>query len=191
VTSIATEQPGTREPAPPPLDLVQAFVNTWDREAGVERLNSPAALATWLRDHGLSARGVRVTARDVRAARELREAIRALLLEHNGMPRSRQARAIFSRYADNSLLAANLDQDGDVELKPARGGIAGAWAQIIAAIAEASISDKWSRLKACRSEVCQWAFYDHSKNRSSHWCTMRLCGSQAKMRRYRKRQAAH
>jgi predicted RNA-binding Zn ribbon-like protein len=171
--------------------VVQAFVNSYDREAGVERFDSAAALAAWLQEHGLIGRRERVTARDVRAAIELREAIRQLLLEHNGVPASREARATFASYAGESLLAASLEEDGRVGLQPARRGVEGAWAHIIAAIAEASTSDTWRRLKACRSDVCQWAFYDHSKNRSSHWCTMKLCGSQAKMRRYRKRRALH
>ncbi len=47
----------------------------------------------------------------------------------------------------------------------------------------------WSRLKACAAEDCQFAFYDHSKNRSGHWCTMAECGNRAKVRSYRARQA--
>ncbi|MGH2778535.1 MAG: CGNR zinc finger domain-containing protein, partial [Actinomycetota bacterium] len=31
------------------------------------------------------------------------------------------------------------------------------------------------------------AFYDHSKNRSGKWCTMRVCGNRAKTRAYRER----
>jgi predicted RNA-binding Zn ribbon-like protein len=190
MTATATEQPGHREPAPPPLDLVQAFVNSWDREGGIERFDSPAGLERWLREHGLIRRGERVTARDLREAIELREAIRQLLLEHNGMQAHKSARSTFSRYADSSALVAQLTRDGGVELEAARPGVAGAWARLIAAIAEASTADLWPRLKACRSDVCQWAFFDHSKNRSSHWCTMQICGAKAKMRRYRKRRRA-
>jgi hypothetical protein len=38
------QDPGRREPAPQPLRLVQAFVNTRDVENGVEELTSPEAL---------------------------------------------------------------------------------------------------------------------------------------------------
>ena len=48
-------------------------------------------------------------------------------------------------------------------------------------------NDTWPRLKACRDDTCQWAFYDHSKNRSGHWCSMEVCGSRHKARQYRER----
>jgi predicted RNA-binding Zn ribbon-like protein len=187
MTVVASKEPGNRAPAPPPLALVQAFVNSCDREAGTELFDSSASLASWLRAHGLIGKRERVTARDVRDAIELREAVRQLLLEHNGLPTDKEAHATFARYAQRSPIAAQLSRDGEVALTPVRGGVAGAWSQIMAAIAEASGTGIWSRLKACRSDVCQWAFYDHSKNRSGHWCTMQVCGARAKMRRYRER----
>lgn len=182
--AVASEQPGNRRPAPPPLDLIQDFVNSWDREGGIESFASPSDLAKWLRRRDLISSRDAVTGRDVRDAIELREAIRALLLEHNGAAPNARAHQTFARYASKSLLATRLDSDG-VSLTPVRGGVAGAWARLLAAIADASAAGTWARLKACRSDVCQWAFYDHSKNRSSHWCTMEICGTRAKMRRYR------
>jgi predicted RNA-binding Zn ribbon-like protein len=50
--------------------------------------------------------------------------------------------------------------------------------------------DTWNRLKACRLDNCQWAFYDTSKNRSRTWCSMKVCGNRAKARAYRERQRA-
>jgi predicted RNA-binding Zn ribbon-like protein len=38
------------------------------------------------------------------------------------------------------------------------------------------------RLKRCGG--CRWLFLDASKNRSRHWCSMEVCGTHAKMRRY-------
>jgi predicted RNA-binding Zn ribbon-like protein len=187
---VESEQPGKRPPAPPPLDLVQDFVNSWDREAGVERFDTPRNLARWLRARGLIGSGDKVTPEDVRAAVELREAIRALLLEHNGEPASDDLHAAFARFAAASPLVARFDERGKIVLAPAQRGVAGAWARIFAAIAEAGATDAWSRLKACRSDVCRWAFYDRSKNRSSHWCTMEICGARTKMRRYRKQRHA-
>ena len=48
----------------------------------------------------------------------------------------------------------------------------------------------WERFKVCRSDTCRWAFYDHSKNGRSCWCSMRVCGSRQKARTYRARQRA-
>jgi predicted RNA-binding Zn ribbon-like protein len=45
-------------------------------------------------------------------------------------------------------------------------------------------------LKACQEHGCRWVFYDHSRNRSSTWCAITLCGTRAKMRAYRARRAA-
>ena len=40
----------------------------------------------------------------------------------------------------------------------------------------------FARLKACREHTCEWAFYDHSRNRSATWCSMEVCGNRAKAR---------
>lgn len=46
-----------------------------------------------------------------------------------------------------------------------------------------------ARIKACPpDEGCGWLFYDDSKNGSRRWCSMRVCGSRAKMRRLYARQ---
>lgn len=52
------------------------------------------------------------------------------------------------------------------------------------------LNDTWPRLKACREDTCRWAFYDHSKNRSGHWCSMEVCGARHKARQYRARHKA-
>lgn len=46
------------------------------------------------------------------------------------------------------------------------------------------------RLKECPNERCGWLFLDASKNRSRTWCSMRVCGNSAKVRRYRERTSA-
>jgi predicted RNA-binding Zn ribbon-like protein len=44
------------------------------------------------------------------------------------------------------------------------------------------------RLKLCAG--CYWVFLDASRNRSRRWCTMEVCGTDAKMRRYVAKRAA-
>jgi predicted RNA-binding Zn ribbon-like protein len=42
------------------------------------------------------------------------------------------------------------------------------------------------RLKRCASQdSCGWLFYDETKNNQRIWCAMDVCGTLAKMRRYR------
>ncbi|HEU5186082.1 MAG TPA: ABATE domain-containing protein [Gemmatimonadaceae bacterium] len=43
-------------------------------------------------------------------------------------------------------------------------------------------SDRLERLSACPS--CGWHFLDTTKNRSRRWCSMDMCGSAVKARRY-------
>ena len=62
--------------------------------------------------------------------------------------------------------------------------------RILGLVAAAEIDGSWGRMKTCANRGCRWLFYDHSRNRSRTWCTMDLCGSQAKMRAYRSRRAA-
>jgi predicted RNA-binding Zn ribbon-like protein len=69
-------------------------------------------------------------------------------------------------------------------------GVEGALGRILA-IVHASIADgTWMRLKACHEHGCEWAFYDHTKNRSGAWCNMGVCGNRAKARAFRERRAA-
>jgi predicted RNA-binding Zn ribbon-like protein len=44
------------------------------------------------------------------------------------------------------------------------------------------------RMKRCSG--CRWLFLDQSKNRSRHWCSMEVCGTDAKKRRYVERRRA-
>ena len=45
------------------------------------------------------------------------------------------------------------------------------------------------RMKECPSDRCGWLFLDTSKNRSRTWCSMKVCGNAAKVRRFRRRHA--
>ncbi len=73
---------------------------------------------------------------------------------------------------------------------PVAGGFDGALGAIVAAIHAGVADGTWPRLKACERDVCRWAFYDQSKNRSGHWCSMSVCGQREKNRRaYRRRVA--
>src|SRR5438309_11208497 len=76
-----------RKPAPGDLWLVQDFVNTLDVDDGLvqtELLPDVAALASWLRDHGLLEAGGDIGEPELRQAIAVREALRALLLANNG-----------------------------------------------------------------------------------------------------------
>ena len=181
------EQPGGRRPAPAGLALVQAFLNSVDLEDGPEAFDSPAALRAWLAGHGLLAGDAALDVTDLRRAVETREALRALALANNGAPLDPDAVAALNRAARRAPLRVQVVADGRPDLAPGAGGLDGALASILAAVYDAAVDGTWPRLKACRNDVCRWAFYDHSKNRSGAWCSMAICGGQAKTRAYRRR----
>ena len=43
------------------------------------------------------------------------------------------------------------------------------------------------RVKICNAPDCGLVFYDHSRSRTSRWCSMDTCGNRVKTRRYRQR----
>jgi predicted RNA-binding Zn ribbon-like protein len=167
---------------------VQDFVNTLDVEYGQDLLSDADGLAGWLGEHGLPGADGALTPADATAAAELREALRALLRANAGGDPAPDAAAIVNRAAERAPLRMRLDSAGHATLEGAPGGDAGAALAGILAAAYAAMADgSWPRLKACLSPDCGWAFYDRSRNRSSHWCEMAVCGSRHKVRAYRER----
>jgi predicted RNA-binding Zn ribbon-like protein len=175
--------------APGRLELVRLFVNTADLEDGTDALAEPSALAAWLERHDLARDGSASEA-DVAAARALREAIRGLLLENNGVRAREESAEILSRTAERARLALRFEAAGEASLEPAATGVDGALGRLVAIAAMAMADGTWSRLKACQADPCGWAFYDHARNRSRRWCSMAVCGNRTKARAYRRRHAA-
>jgi len=52
---------------------------------------------------------------------------------------------------------------------------------------EAMSAGIWHRFKLCRDPTCSASFYDSSKSATKIWCSMAICGSRNKMRRFRER----
>jgi predicted RNA-binding Zn ribbon-like protein len=175
--------------APGSLELVREFVNTLDVEEGVDTLSSPRALGAWLRARSLLREGP-VTRPDLARARKVREALRALLAANNGLSVRKEAALALSRAARRADLRLRFEPDGSVRLEPAARGVDGALGRLLAIAAAAVAEGTWPRLKACRAPDCRWAFYDHARNRSRHWCSMAVCGNREKARAYRRRRAA-
>ena len=93
-------------------------------------------------------------------------------------------------------MAMLLDGNGILESDPEGRQIAGASLFVVFNGAEAAVECRlpggdgtWTRLKACRSDTCQWAFVDQARNRSRQWCDMRVCGNRQKVRTFRSRHA--
>lgn len=182
-------QPGGRAPAPEPLDLVQDFVNTEVPEWNRDDIGTPAALEAWLRRRGLIRDGDVVDGETFVAARALRAALRDLALANTtgALPTARR-RAEIDAALGAFPLVVRTGADGP-DVAPGGGGARRGLAAIVAVVAAARAAGTWSRLKACRQETCGWLFYDVSRNRSSSWCSMQICGGREKSRAYRRRRA--
>jgi predicted RNA-binding Zn ribbon-like protein len=192
-------------PAPGDLEIVRRFVNTLDIESGTDELDSPGGLSGWLAGSGLMApagpgkpvrpQDVAVSPAFLQTAVALREALRGVLSSHvpaAGTPDApaRAAAAELNRIAGRLRIRIEVSEDGRVAPEPAGWGPVAALTRILLIAAEADRAGTWSRLKTCSASDCRWAFYDRSPTRNGCWCSMRICGSRAKSRAYRRRSRA-
>jgi len=184
-----TVHPGGRAPAPGGLGLVQSLVNTIDREHGPDLFDEVAGLQDWLAARGLLEPGAEVGEAELDRARELREALRSLLLANNGEPDDPTARVVLETAAARAELRAGFAPGGP-ELVPAAGGVDGALGRVTAAAFAAMLDGSWPRLKACPRDECGWAFFDRSSNASATWCSMSVCGGRVKSGAYYRRRRA-
>lgn len=143
------------------LELIRDFVNTADLEGGRDVLTDPRAKGA-------------------------REAIRTLLRANNGVAAD-VAQA--SRVLDDASRRAGLRVGFAAGTLTFRSYERSRLARVLAAVAQTTADGSFARLKACRSDTCQWAFVDEARNRSRQWCDMAVCGNRAKARRYRDRHA--
>jgi predicted RNA-binding Zn ribbon-like protein len=175
-------EPGDRAPAPEPLRLVQRFVNTTDLEDEVDAIADPQGLAAWMADAGVLSPGTAVSPAEHERALALREAIRDLAGGDAAAAATVDAAARRARL--RPVLGPAL------ALVPEAEGFDAALGRLVAPVYLALADGTWDRLKACERSTCRWLFYDASRNRSGHWCSMATCGSREKNRRaYRRRRA--
>ncbi|MFF6781675.1 CGNR zinc finger domain-containing protein [Streptomyces sp. NPDC012510] len=163
-----------RASAPGGLALVESLVNTLDLETGADVLDTPETRA----------RLDLAAGEDLTAVRELRESLRATLLAHAGHAPPRPVTPLGDLLAAAPLVVAVRAEDGSATLRPAADP-APLLSRVAAAVAEALTAGTWQRLKACEAADCHWAYYDRSPAGRGRWCSMRVCGARAKMRRYR------
>ena len=173
-------EPGGREPAPPPLRVVQRFVNSYNHELEVERdrLGSADKATRWLVDNALLARGVQLSVDDTRRLRGFREVIRDLAGASPG--------SVTVVGADLGVsLRVRIGHGPSLRFEPTGSPLERIVGTLAAIVHEAMIDGSWQRMKLCRE--CSWLFFDNSRNRSGGWCSMAICGNRSKNRSYRRR----
>lgn len=176
--------------APGALDALRLLVNTEDVEKpDSDQLSSRQAATAWLQAHGLLSEFDALDDEDVLAVRELRGVLRMELLAHTGESGRDDTWGSLSAWADRAELGIRCgDRPEDITLVAEGRGAQMVIGRCFVLIYDAIRERRWERLKACRKETCLWAFYDHSKNGSGHWCDMAICGNRAKAQRRRRRQ---
>lgn len=186
---MTSEQRGKPDVAPDGLETLRLFLNTRDLEA-LEEFDEVGSLTRWLREHELLGHDETVAHDDVLRTRELREAIRSLLSERSEPGRAARAAQSFNAAAQSAApLQVEISPDATVTLVATRSGAPRALGRIVAAVAGHAGTPAWERLKVCDNRACQWAFYDHARNKTGRWCDMATCGNKAKARSYRQRRS--
>jgi predicted RNA-binding Zn ribbon-like protein len=172
--------------------LLRQFANTVDVSEGSDVFSDVTGLTRWLRDQGLIGRRTSATEDELRLARRLRDGLRERMTVHGDGPGA-VVKPIDNEAAEIPL---RLSFDGNVpRLVPGGRAAQAALGHVLVAVADAVADQTWQRLKICRADDCQWAFFDASKNLSKTWCAMGVCGNREKTRNYRARRrtgsAAH
>jgi predicted RNA-binding Zn ribbon-like protein len=179
------------------------FVNTEDGDPPVECLRGYGDLVAWsVRVGILSAdEGGRLTGEAdrrpedaevvYRDALRLRGALYGVFraVAEDGVPSSRNLE-ILREYEHEAISRGRLAQRGGSfawEWKDEM-DLAGMLWPVAHAATKLLTSGDLDRLKLCAG--CYWVFLDASKNRSRRWCTMEVCGTEEKMRRYVAKRAA-
>lgn len=177
------EQPAGRAPAPPAVQLVQDLVNTEVPEFGLDDLRAPTDLRAWT-----AARlGLRIGAvhdDDHLRVLQARTGLRSLLLAHNDVRTAEEG--LFAQAV--AAVTLGVEWQGErITLVPRGEGVDLLLGLVLAEVVGAARDGSWPRMKACRMEGCGWAYFDGSRNRSSRWCSARICGSRQAARDYRAR----
>lgn len=179
--------------APGALDSIRRFVNTVDvANRDDDELAAAGPAREWLQGHGLlSETAGPLENSDLEIVRALREALRMELLSHTGEADPGEAWTALGAFAHLGELGVNWGPDrGQIDLVAKSEGAKQVAGRCFALMYDAIRDGRWQRLKACRKDTCLWAFYDHSKNGSGHWCSMAVCGNRVKAQRRRAREAS-
>jgi predicted RNA-binding Zn ribbon-like protein len=187
----------------PVLDFTNTV--TWAPEGlENERLSEYADLVGWAREAGLLTRkeagrleGLAVQSpgagrEAIKRAHRLREVLHEVLLaEARGEAPSEQTARRFD--------AALTQAAARLTLRPGESGWSWAWKPreeadltellypLTWAAAQLLTSDDRRILKHCAAEDCGWLFLDRSRNQARRWCDMKVCGNNAKARRFYQR----
>jgi predicted RNA-binding Zn ribbon-like protein len=176
------------KPAPGRLLRIQALVNTVELPTGPDRLADPVDARPWLIDNGLMAAEAQLSDADLQLLRDVREALRAVLVHNSGGPAPTEAQWMPLRtVAAGGVARAEVDANGNVGLEATGDSVPERLVDLLLIMRDAQRDGGWARLKVCGNDECRWAFYDRSRNHGGTWCEMSSCGNKLKNRDFRAR----
>ncbi|MWA05972.1 hypothetical protein F8568_037600 [Actinomadura sp. LD22] len=164
-------------------------------------LTSPADLARWSVAAGLVTDPPPVSAADLAAAIDLREAIyRAATAVLHGAAPAAVDRDLINRRAAAPPPVPRLTGDGGVHRDGDAGAVLAAAARaavdLLAAAAAPGDRDGAGAgagrgvLKECQADPCTRLYLDTSRRRTRRWCDMSQCGNRAKAAAFRARRTS-
>jgi predicted RNA-binding Zn ribbon-like protein len=175
----------------PALDFVNTRRERWRRD--VECLLSVEEVVIWLVRAGLLPQPMKAPASVLGEARELREAIdagvraavarkapdaAAVALIDDWLAHAGPRPALLTDASGRPVLTERSRAESP---RPALGMVAFDAARML------GIDTERARVRICASDTCSARFYDRSPAARRRWCSMALCGNQAKARRFREK----
>ena len=177
-----------KKPAPMPLLLVQAFVNTRDLEDNSDLLEDADAANAWFVATGLRGTHATIAEAELELARAARECIRCLLEPRDGRPLRAAELGPLHELTATRQPRLTVGDGGVLTLEnPRHDDLGDALFELLLIIHRAQQDGSWPRLRACANPDCRWAFYDRSRNQQGNWCDMAVCGNRFKNRQLRAR----
>lgn len=156
------------------VELVVSFLNTVDVEQDSDVLDDPPRWSEWIAHQGLGPPSLGMLSTDAIAqVRGVRDALRAAVVDGRD--------PVNSGPSAGGLVRVELH--GGVPTLVAADPVGA----VLAASARLAVLGDWDRVKICPADSCRCAFFDHSRNRSRTWCSMRVCGNRTKARNWRER----
>jgi predicted RNA-binding Zn ribbon-like protein len=172
------------KPAPGDLLLLQAFVNTYEADTGIDVLTDSAGANLWLHQSGLVPAAVELDDSGLLRLREVREALRMLLVHNAGLGNPTPADIeLLNESLEDSATGFHVDADDEHRVQAVPTGtdpVGVAIMRLLLIVRDAQREGTWPRLKACSRSECRWAYYDRSHSRRGRWCDMATCGNRVK-----------
>jgi predicted RNA-binding Zn ribbon-like protein len=174
----------------PALDLLNTVaqidgkpVDSWTSDADVQRW---LIRAGWYVEGAIEAGATRGL---LRAARALRETVRALVIDRKNGGRI-DPRPLNDFLAKTPGYSELVCDDGGVRLERRR--MAKTPEHLLAPVAESAAellaAGDFDLVRKCEDGACTMWFYDRTKSHRRRWCSMALCGNRHKVAAFRQRQ---